>query len=30
LSADQGIISVVYKKDRRDPGTLIDVPSCNG
>jgi len=30
LSADQGIITVVYKKDRHDPGTLIDVPSCNG
>ena len=30
LSADQGIITVVYKKDRHDPGTLIDVPNCNG
>jgi len=30
LSADQGIITVVYKQDRHDPGTLLDVPSCNG
>jgi len=30
LSADSGVITVVYKKDRHDPGTTLDVPSCNG
>lgn len=30
LTAEDGIVTVVFKQDRHDPGTLLDVPACNG
>ena len=30
LTAENGIVTVVFKQDKRDPGTLLDVASCNG
>jgi len=30
LTAENGIITVVFKQDKHDPGTLLDVASCNG